>query len=255
VALPDPAGDENKTRPSAKQQPSGQDKKVSARETTGLSHVERAEAEICAANNEYRAKEYAHWNRQTFWQRWVTIFTGLAFAAAAYYACQAKIQSGVLTQTFHFANRAYTGVDIPADNDWTNGSVFLQVTNTGHLPASEITIIVYSARETSPFKRASGRCRILWHNKLGISPGDSARVPIPLPNWQRSEYDAIKNNTEALFLGMDITYNDGFSEDGLNHSFWCSQTKTLSGKLIWAICPDGQLEWLRTATANQPACQ
>ena len=117
VASTDPEGNENKSRAAAEQYPSGQDKKTSVRETTSLSHVERAEAEICPTCNEYRAKEYAHWNRQTFWQRLSTIFTGLAFAAAAIYACYAHQQvaqaiaaNGIAHQNAVEDLRAYVSV-------------------------------------------------------------------------------------------------------------------------------------------------
>jgi hypothetical protein len=254
VASPNPKGDENKDRATIEQNPSAADEQVGAHETASPSHVECAETKIDATQNEHRTKKYAHWNRQTFWQKWVTIFTGLAFAAAAYYACQAKIQSGVLTDTFHFANRAYIGVAIPDDSsDWTNGNVFIQIINTGHLPASDIAITVYSARESYPFKTSSGACRVSLHNKIGISPSVAMRLLIPLPNWQVGEYDSIKGQKEAVFAGMEISYYDGFSTS--DPVQWCSQTKAINQKVGWTFCPDGELDWLKAATAKQPACQ
>ena len=253
MTSPNPEADENKKNATTSQTPAEKDITEAARITVIVSHGKGVNAEICAHQTEARAHNKCHWNWHTIWQGLTTLFTGLAFGAAAVYAHYAELQLSLNADAFHFANRAYLGVGIPDDSDWTNGNVFVQIMNTGHLPASNIAITVYSARESYPFKTSSGVCRVSLHNKIGISPSVALRLPIPLPNWQVGEGDSIKSQKEAIFAGMEISYNDGFSTP--EPVQWCSQTKAINQKVGWTLCPDGELDWLKAATANQPACQ
>ncbi|MBV8055922.1 MAG: hypothetical protein JO071_11845, partial [Deltaproteobacteria bacterium] len=76
------------------------------------SNVERTPATKATNNDQHSSKEEEYWDRQVFWQRLTTIFTGFAFLAASVYAYfafqQVDMMQKTLQQTIRVADAAAT---------------------------------------------------------------------------------------------------------------------------------------------------
>lgn len=89
---PNPESDEDENKSAAKAKRSTEKPHRRARHTSGLSDDPRLIHYVETKAEQHRAKEESYWFGQVFWQR-VTAFAAIAaFAAASYYACQAKQQ-------------------------------------------------------------------------------------------------------------------------------------------------------------------
>jgi hypothetical protein len=155
VASPDPEANENKKDTTTSQDPAEKDVTESARITVVVSHSKGINTEVRAPNNQTPAKEKRYRNWQTIWQGLTALFTGLAFLAVTYYACQAKKQvaeaitaNHYTLEIFHRSQRAYVGL---GDHNGVLGEIaeengipefFLNLRNSGHGPALNLKILV-----------------------------------------------------------------------------------------------------------------
>jgi hypothetical protein len=254
VASPNPEGDKHDDNPAAETKRTNTQKYSRTRETSGLRYDERTFATIRAAADQHRAKEESYWNRQVFWQ-WITaLATIAAFAAAAVYAYLAHEQVQLTSDSLRLTQRAYVNVSPPI-GDALGGTIVLPIDNTGRLPASPSKITTYTAREKFPVTTVIAVCRATGQNTLGIPPGRAVQfIDLPLPSWHPSERAAVQQRAEAIFIAVEISYGDGFADDGTIVYQWCSQTSWQDGKLLWGICQDGQIEWLKNVT-KEHSCQ
>ena len=148
----------------------------------------------------------------------------------------------------------YPNVGLPV-GDRLSGVIDLPFSNTGRLPASPAEITIYAVRERFPKQEVFSVCRRKMQNTLGIQPGNNvAAVEFALPNWNPAERTAIQQRNEAIFLGVEIRYGDGFPEDGRLVYHQCTQTWWENGAALrWPICQDRQMDWLKTDTEKHPA--
>jgi hypothetical protein len=125
--------------------------------------------------------------------------------------------------TFHTTDRAYIMFgNLP--KDMKSGELRIDVTNRGRLPANDLNLAIYVARETFPEKMVFGIEKICVEHKYEISPGETERIAMPLHPWTDSDRQAIIDRKQAIFVGATLTYNDGFSSDLPISYEWCTQT-------------------------------
>jgi hypothetical protein len=165
--------------------------------------------------------------------------------------------NGIATENLRTTERAYIVMKSPTEGT-NQGRLVLRIMNTGRLPASEINTTIYVARERFPEVSAFGFEKICVEHKYGLPPGidNSERLRIILDPWSDADWEAIVNHTQAIFVGVSLTYNDGFKADPPMPYEWCTQSSydSVGKELNWITCPVGQIQWLKNDTNYLP-CQ
>jgi hypothetical protein len=192
------------------------------RTTAPLSHAERVEADICPACNRHRAEEESHWNRQTFWQKWGAIFTGLAFVAAGVYAYYAFRQVDAMNKALAISEGARLAItDIrPRGLGTPVGAIVLQVRNVGRSPAQKINIFVNWC-----FKLDIPRRLFIFQSGPSpetaeegeLSQDEVAKVRMPVvfqgsPQEANSIPEALSKTYSPLVIHGSLKYTDRFNE-------------------------------------------
>jgi hypothetical protein len=190
------------------------------------------------------------------WKRWPTAmawwtFLLMLFSGLLTYVTWLQYNLGKDTQ------RAYIVVKPPTEGT-INGRLLLRIFNTGQLPASEIKMTLYVARETFPSVTVFGQEKVCAEHKYDLAPGieNAERLRIELNPWNDADWQSILNRDQAVFVGVSLTYNDGVRKDAPIPYEWCTQSSydSIGKELNWVICPAGQIQWLKDVTVNLP-CQ
>jgi hypothetical protein len=184
------------------------------------------------------------------------VCAGLALAAIGLIQAVLTRQSNqVALDTLHITERPYMSSMMRTNAIGDDGKLELAFTNTGKLPATDMNEIVYVAREFFSEGVPEGLFgqQKTCYEAYSLESNAIQDVIVTLKPWDAADWEGVENGREAIFVGLEITFNDGFNEDGSVVYRWCTQYSfdLRQNRLNWLTCPTGQLEWLKAVNAQK----
>lgn len=136
-------------------------------------------------------------------------------------------QTDLMDHSLRVSERAYVGIASLTAN-WEAREVVIMLHNIGSVPAKGIKVRALEIRATPSNSDMATQSKEKVYEKLDGStfpwaagedifvnqlfPGPPMRVAIPLRGLEAEEMDAILKKQEILYVGGQITYDDGFGK-------------------------------------------
>jgi hypothetical protein len=235
VASPNPEGDKSKDSASIKDEDRPENQKQRARKTQGFGAREPPPTAERAAADKRNAQQYP---LATLISQWLTtIFTGLAFAAAAVYADYAmqQVRQTIASNhnaisALHVSERAYITADAPVLDPMAKFAT-MSINNLGHIPCPHSQIVAHEATFNISLPNVAPLfgdvVEVHWKSYKGpIPPGKNIMsVVIKVPAFSQSKFtpEGEDGFQEIAIAGL-VIYEDGFADDGPQKWKFCFST-------------------------------